>query len=379
MAGTSAAQVLIGPRRYLQGRGVMASLGQHVADLGRDALVLADETVWGLVRETVTTSFQKAQVRLVEEVFGGECSHREIDRVTRVAESAEVAAVVGIGGGKTLDTAKAVGHQAGISWVTAPTVASTDAPTSALSVVYTDEGVFQEYVFFPRNPDLVLVDTQLAAGAPYRFLVSGMGDALATWVEARASSQAYRQTMAGGTPTMAGLALAKLCWEMLFDYGVAARDAAREHVVTTALEKTVEANTLLSGLGFESGGLAAAHAVHNGLTALHQTHHLMHGEKVNFGTLTQLIMEERPTEECDAFISLCLSVGLPTTFADLGVDKPSRDDLETVAKAATVPQETIHNMPFTVTADMVVDAMVAADAHARTYREETGRSPASVE
>ena len=142
-------------------------------------------------------------------------------------------------------------------------------------------------MFFPHNPDLVVVDTEVAANAPFRFLVSGMGDALATWVEARATAEARKSTMAGGQPTMAGLALARLCWDTLIDYGFSARQAAQQHVVTPALEKVVEANTLLSGLGFESGGLAAAHAVHNGLTALPQSHHFMHGEKVNFGTLTQ--------------------------------------------------------------------------------------------
>jgi glycerol dehydrogenase len=148
--------------------------------------------------------------------------------------------------------------------------------------------------------------------------------------------------------------------------------------VTPALEKVVEANTLLSGLGFESGGLAAAHAVHNGLTALPETHHFMHGEKVNFGTLTQLALEDRPTEEINDVIAFCMSVGLPTTLAELDLGQAGKDELLTVAKAATVSGETIHNMPFAVTADMVVDAMVAADAFSRAYQVQSGRQPAAV-
>ena len=111
----------------------------------------------------------------------------------------------------------------------------------------------------------------------------------------------------------------------------------------------MEANTLLSGLGFESGGLAAAHAVHNGLTALDQTHHFMHGEKVNFGTLTQFALEDRPTREYNEFVSFCMSVGLPTTFADLGLANVTKEELETVAKAATVgrdhPQHAVRGHP----------------------------------
>lgn len=369
-------QALIGPRKYVQGRGVIVSIGRYVADLGKDALVLADETVWGLAGDKVETSFKEADVRLIRESFQGECSHREIDRVAEAARKENADVVVGIGGGKTLDAAKAVGHQTGTPWVTVPTVASTDAPTSALSVVYTDDGVFQEYVFFPHNPDLVLVDTELAANAPYRFLVSGMGDALATWVEARATAEARKSTMAGGTPTMAALALAKLCWDTLLSYGFSARYAAERHVVTPALEKVVEANTLLSGLGFESGGLAAAHAVHNGLTALPQTHHFMHGEKVNFGTLTQFALEDRTTKEINEFVAFCMSVGLPTTLEDLDLGNAGKDELLTVAKAATVPNETIHNMPFPVTPQMVVDAMIAADSYSRAYQQQSGQQPA---
>lgn len=363
--------VLIGPKKYVQGRGVMAQIGKFVAQLGRDALVIADRDVWSLVGFTVEQSFKDAEVRLIHEDFGGECSYREIDRITDIAQREGASVVVGAGGGKTLDTAKAVGFRAGLSWATVPTIASTDAPTSALSVIYTDDGVFQEYLFFPKNPDLVLVDTAVAANAPFRFIVSGMGDALATWVEARAAAEARKPAMSGGLPTMAALALAKLCWDTLIAYGVSARHAAEQHVVSAALEKVVEANTLLSGLGFESGGLAAAHAIHNGLTALEQTHHYMHGEKVNFGTLTQFALEDRPTQEINDFIEFCVQVGLPTTLVDIGLADASRDELMAVARAATKPEETIHNMPFPVTADTVLDAMIAADAYARAYRART--------
>jgi glycerol dehydrogenase len=369
------AQAIIGPRKYVQGRGVLRTIGTHVAKLGTDALVIADDNVWSLVGKKLDKSFKDAKVRVTKEVFGGECSQREIERLAQAAGKAKASVVVGVGGGKTLDTAKAVGHQAGSSWVTAPTVASTDAPTSALSVIYTDDGIFQKYVFFPRNPDLVLVDTELCANAPYRFLVSGMGDALATWVEARATAEACKSTMAGGAPTMAALALAKLCWDTLLSYGFLARHAAEQHVVTPALEKVVEANTLLSGLGFESGGLAAAHAVHNGLTALPETHHFMHGEKVNFGTLTQFALEDRPTREINEFVAFCTSVGLPTTLEELDLGKAGKDELMAVAKAATASGETIHNMPFKVTPQMVVDAMIAADSYARAYKQQAAQQP----
>lgn len=293
--------------------------------------------------------------------FNGEASPGEIQRIADAARDMHADALVAVGGGKTLDTAKAAAHPARLPLIIVPTIASTDAPTSALSVVYNDDGSFLEYRFFGRNPDAVLVDTEVIALAPVRLLVAGIGDGLSTYFEAVASSTTRKPTMAGGPPLRAGLALARLCYETLRADGVAARHAVERGVVTPAFERVVEANTLLSGLGFESGGLAAAHAIHNGLTVLHETHSYWHGEKVAFGVISLLVLEGRPQELIDEVVDLCLHVGLPVTLSDIGVHADA-DTLAPVAEAACAEGETIHNEPFPVTPEMVVAAMLCADA-----------------
>ncbi len=207
--------------------------------------------------------------------------------------------------------------------VSMPTVASTDAPTSALSVIYSEHGEFEEYWFYDEHPDLVLVDTDVVSDAPTRFFRSGIADGLATWFEADATYRPDGDNVVGGKPTRAGHRLARLCYETLREHGRSAVDAVERDAVTESVEAVTEANTLLSGLGFESGGLAAAHSVHGGLTQLEATHDATHGEKVNIGTITQLVLEGRDDKFIEDYVEFSRAIGLPTALSDIGLDDPT--------------------------------------------------------
>ena len=285
----------------------------------------------------------------------------------KIQKNSEVLVVIGIGGGKILDTAKAVAYYKEAPVLICPTIASTDAPCSALSVIYTDAGVFEEYLFLPANPDMVLMDTEIIAKSPVRLTVSGMGDALATYFEARACQVSGATTCAGGQVTQAAIALAKLCFDTLMAEGVKAKLALEAGACTPAVEKVIEANTLLSGIGFESGGLAGAHAIHNGFTVLDECHHMYHGEKVAFGTITQLVLENIPAEELEDIIDWCIELGLPVTLKELGITEVTDEKLMAVATAACAENDTLHNMPFEVTPETVCAAIKAADAYGKYF------------
>lgn len=370
-------RTVISPGRYVQGKGAIHQIGDYLAQLGKNPLFVADDLVWGLVGHDIEASLRKAGMPARREVFNGIPSAKEVDRLVGVIRDTGADVAVAVGGGSTIDAVKAAGYLADIRWANCPTVASTDAPCSALSVIYTETGEFEEYRFFPRNPDLVLVDSQVVANAPVELLVAGVGDALATWLEARATERSNSKTMAGGLPTLTGTALAKLSWEVLWENALPAIDAVMDHQVTPAVEKVIEANTLLSGLGFESGGLAAAHAIHNGLTAVPQTHGLAHGQKVNIGSVTQLVLEGAPTSDIRDFIEFTTRVGLPTTLTEVGLRSDDTESLKLVADAATVEGETIHSMPFEVSSEDVASALVSIERFATQVREQA-KLPAPV-
>ena len=368
-------QVFCSPSRYTQGKNATAQLGEEIRKLGLEgpALIIAGRSAVSLLSAVWKTSLGNAGIAYTVLPFGGECSASAIERGNAAARTIGAHIIVGAGGGKVLDTARAVASDLSLPVVNCPTIASSDAPCSALSVVYTDKGVFEQYRIYRRNPDLVLVDTDVIAKSPARFLTAGMGDALATWFEAKACAASGVKNMRGGASTISALALAELCYKTLLADGAAALDALAAREGTPALERLVEANTLLSGLGFESSGLAAAHAIHNGLTTIAETHPYMHGEKVAFGVLAQLMLESQRQSVIEEVLSFSASVGLPLTFADIGMRDPEPDTLEQIARRSTAVGETIHNEPFPVSSKAVVEALKAANSAGEQFQRSRSR------
>ncbi len=368
-------KVLIAPRKYIQGRGALAELGDYLKLLGTRPLVLWDAPVKGIVGATVRESLSRAGMELIDVEFAGEATADERARVAEVARRQQADISVGIGGGKVLDVAKAVAVDNNIKMVTCPTIASNDSPTSAASVWYDEQHNFVNFDCWPFNPDIVLVDTEVVANGPVRAFVAGMGDALSTWIETEAAFKSRAMNIAGGQPTMAALMLARLCYETLLEHGIDARRDVELHVVTPAVEKVVEANVLLSGLGFESGGLATAHMIGNLLSNVPacQQAGLMHGEKVAFGIVTQLCLDDEfDADEKAAVVDFEIEVGLPVTFAQLHLQDASREALMGIGQACAGDGSLCHNHPFEVTAADVVDAMIAADALGRHRKDMLG-------
>ncbi|MCH9611807.1 MAG: Glycerol dehydrogenase [Chlamydiia bacterium] len=356
-------KVYAGPSRYVQGPGAFSQLGQEIIGIGLKgkALVIASPHAEKVSRPMWEPSMQKAGIEFCFLPFSGECTLTQISKVTQEVEKAGADYIVAIGGGKTLDTARAAAEELHLETVICPSIASTDAPCIALSVIYTDEGEMTEFRLHRKNPILVLVDSTVIANAPKRFLVAGMGDALSTYYEARASKATHSLNPRGGHITECGLAISKLCRDILLEDGVEVASTFENTGVSEPFERIVEANTLLSGMGVELCHVAGAHAIHNGLTQLKETHAYYHGEKVAFGLISQLVLEHEKPDEINRLLAFYNQVGLPSTFAQLGLSNPSDDDLFKVAHRSMQKGETMCHEPVQIEPKIIVEAMKEAN------------------
>jgi len=384
-------KTLAAPRRYVQGPGVIKEIGAHIVSFGgKKALLMGGKGALASCKDAVIKSCKDVGIDVVVELFGNpakvkygpECCMAEIDRIAGIAKANGCNTIISAGGGKAIDTGKNSAANIGAYKIVVPTVTATDAPTSALSVYYDEKThAFKGVSYYPTNPDLVIVDTEIVAKAPARMQCSGIGDGFSKKYEGEANVRSggknclVKALNQEGT-TMTALALCRLGNDIYREYGVAGMLSNLKGVPSPAFEWVVEANVLLSGLGFESCGLAAAHAVNDGLTVLEpkmDPFPQYHGELVHFGTLTQMVLEDRPVKEILDVMEFSHAVGLPACFEDIGLREPTGEDLlkagqACVGTAEAVPTYYLNDMYFKVSAKMVVEALKTVDSLGRTTK-----------
>ncbi len=351
----------LAPAQVIRGSGTLAQAAESIARLGQRPLVIGGDRARETNEQFLAPALQNLTSNYIS--YSPDCSEASLERLRDAAEQHQADVIIGIGGGKALDTAKLIAFQTHLPIVTVPASAATCAAWTALSNVYTDTGAFSYDVALAQCPELLILDYDLVATAPQRTLVAGIGDALAKWYEASISSGASSQTM-----IIAAVQQARVLRDILFQKSV----EALEQPGSEAWREVVDASVLLAGVIGGLGGAqcrtVAAHAVHNGLTHLLDCHDVLHGEKVAFGILVQLRLEEicqgsqLAATARHQLIQFYQRLGLPVSLGDINLGNVTVADLQRAAEVACRPGSDIHHLPFGISPTDLVAAMVSTTA-----------------
>lgn len=350
-------RIFASPSTYVQGAGVLEECGTYIHPWGQHPFIIGGRTAYSVVEHRLTSSLDKEGCSLAGVMVDvKKCTQSVIGHGCEEVKTSCADLIIGVGGGSAVDAAKAVGYHLHLPVVTIPTVASTNADISAVSVIYDEEGKFSGRIRSHENPRLALVDTQVLISAPPRYLASGMGDALSCRFEVEACIESGSQNHVGGSQLDVVKALCTLCHETLISHGRQALVDAQNARVTDSAERVIEAIKFQSAIGFESGGNAAAHAIHNGFTRASPVRG-SHGEIVTFSIIAQLFLEKKPLSFIQDITRWCRDLGLPITLTALSVPE---EYIDAVSKETCRLGSSIFNEPFPVSHEDVAHAILAA-------------------
>jgi glycerol dehydrogenase-like iron-containing ADH family enzyme len=359
----SLVSLTIAPAQVIRGFGAIEQMGSAMARFGDRPLLIGGDQSLEVIKSRLKPVFKAHQLNAEKASYSQDCSEATLERLKQVVEKHRANFIIGVGGGKALDTAKLLAHRCNLPIVTIPTSAATCAAWTALSNVYSDQHAFLYDVGLARCPDLLVLDYDVIATAPQRTLVAGIGDAIAKWYEASVSSGHSERTL-----LIAAVQQARVLRDILFQKSA----AALENPGSEAWQDVVDASVLMAGVIGGIGGAqcrtVAAHAVHNGLTHLLTSHGALHGEKVAYGILVQLRLEEMiqgnqlASTARQQLLKFYSEIGLPQTLVDLGLAEVSIAQLQHAAEVACSPTSDIHRLPFTVVPSQLLAAMVSTTA-----------------
>jgi len=365
--------IFIGPKRYIQRPGALDETAGHLKPLGRRPMILADDRVTAIVRPRLEPALAAAGLEPGFVPFGVECSRAEVARVAALTRSMKADIVLGAGGGKAIDTARAVAGELRLPLVTLPTSAATCSATSSVSVFY-DHGMRTETRTITAA-EVVLADSAVIAAAPVRLLAAGMGDALAKWFEGKPT---YDRVADPGPALQAAMRLSTQVREILFDCGRQAMRDAAAGACTPAVERAIEANLLMtgliSGLGGNSFRVALAHGLLYGMTVHPRVHDFLHGEVVSYGLVVQACLE-RQAAEADRLIAYLGDLGLPLTLSELGLDDRDDPRFREGLRRTCAEGGSAHNIGVPVTEAGLLEAVLDADARVAQWRRTRATPP----
>jgi glycerol dehydrogenase-like iron-containing ADH family enzyme len=360
-------QHAIAPAVVLRGDGAWAEALPAIAALSRRPLLLGRSAATAALRQQLEGDLRAASLDPLSACLRHDCCESDLQPLAEQTRAAGCDGVLAAGGGKVLDAGKLLAHRLGLACITVPTSAATCAGWTALANLYSPTGAFEGDVALDRCPDLLVFDHGLVRQAPARTLASGIADAMAKWYEASVSSGASRDGLVQQAVQQARV----LRDQLLLEGASALADPGGDAWVRVAEASALTAG-LIGGIGGARCRTVAAHAVHNGLTQLEAAHGVLHGEKVGFGILVQLRLEEvvggnrLAAQARRQLLPFFAALGLPVSLGDLGLAEASLRELEAVCAFACRPGSDLHHLPFPVQPTDLLAALVSTTAIGET-------------
>jgi glycerol dehydrogenase-like iron-containing ADH family enzyme len=360
---TAIYSLTIAPACVLRGQNALAQAGDAIARFGKRPLIVGGSNSLAAAQPYLQPILEQQHLESAQTAYGKDCSETSLETLRAAVQTHQADFIIGVGGGKALDAAKLLAHQSKIAIVTIPTSAATCAAWTALSNIYSEQGAFQYDVTLARCPDLLILDYGLIQTAPQRTLVAGIGDAIAKWYEASVSSGHSEQTL-----IISAVQQARILRDILFQKSAAALKEPGSETWQEVTDAAVLLAGVIGGIGGAGCRTVAAHAVHNGLTHLLASHGTLHGEKVAYGILVQLRLEEilqnnqLAATARQQLLKFYAEIGLPQTLDDLGLGDVSLTQLQRAAQIACNPNSDIHRLPFKVVPEQLMAAMVSTTA-----------------
>ena len=288
-------------------------------------------------------------------VYGHECTHEAITALAEQAKRLQVDMIFGMGGGKAIDTAKGAACEAKLPVFTFPTIAATCAATTALSVVYHEDGSFDEFYFYDRPAIHSFIDLSIIAKAPAIYLQAGMGDTIGKYFECHFAARGDKLAH----PSALGRAISNMCYFPLRDCGVQALRDCKAGRCTEELREAVLANVVSTGLVslmvLDQYNCAVAHSVYYGLVCIPGfEEENLHGNVVAYGVLVQLAVDGK-TEEAKELKQFLQDMEIRTTLKEMGVELRRENFGAVLTEIVTGPD--MEHIPYPINEDMIYEAM----------------------
>lgn len=347
--------ILMAP--YSVGPDCYQKIPEYCRLYGTKAVVIGGKKAMAAAGDKLRASVAASDIEILDFIpFGKECTFATAAQLEALETVRSADMIFAVGGGKAVDTCKLVSIDLKKPYFSFPTIASNCAASSALSIVYNEDGSFCDFVHFLESAKHVFIDTEIIANAPKEYLWAGIGDTYAKYYEVSVSAKGEKleHYMA------LGVNMSRMCMEPLVEYGAQALKDNEKGIASYELEQAALAIIITTGwvsslvarnhtMDYNGG---VAHAFFYGLCNLpgFDENHL-HGVVVGFGVLLLLLIDGQE-EECRKLMAFNKTVGLPVSLSDIDVT------IEQVAACAPsmVKDEDLSHYPYKVTEDMIVEA-----------------------